>query len=62
MKLNVKGLIAFIVWIGALVLLLHDFAMLVMGYTFTWYGLCTLGAVLFAGCMAEDYMRERINK
>ena len=62
MKLNVKGLIALVVLVFAYVLLIHDFAMLVLGYQFTWTGLITLGIVLVLGCEAEDYIRERINR
>lgn len=61
-KLNIKGLIALTIWISALGLLVYDFVMLMKGATYTWYGLCTLGAMLLAGCMAEDYIHERINK
>ena len=62
LKLNFKGLIALIIWIGSLVMLLHDFAMLMIGYSFTWYGLATLGIVLFMGCEAENYLHELINR
>ena len=61
-KLNIKGVIALIVWICAIGLLLYDFIMLLNGAMYTWYGICTLGVVLLAGSMAESYMHERINK
>lgn len=60
MKLNIKGLIAVGVWLVALILLIHDFAMLVLGYQFTWLGLITLGLVLIAGCEAEEYIKSRL--
>ena len=61
-KLNVKGLIALTIWLSAIGLLVHDMILLMQGATYTWYGLCTLGAMLLAGSMAEDYIHERINK
>lgn len=60
MKLNIKGLVALLVWLFALGFLLYDFYQLTQGGTYTWFGLCTLGAVLIAGCMAEDYIHERL--
>lgn len=61
-RLNIKGLIALIIWIGAIGLLIHDFILLMQGYCYTWYGITTLAAALLAGSMAEDYMHARIEK
>lgn len=61
-KLNLKGVAALTIWLFALGLLIHDFVLLMQGYMYTWYGICTLGAALLAGCMAEDYMHDRVNK
>ena len=62
MKLNIKGLVALLVWLFAIGLLIHDFILLMQGATYTWFGLCTLGAVLLMGCFAEDYLQERIGR
>lgn len=62
MKLNVKGLIALVIWVGAIVFLLYDFYQLTQGATYTWFGLATLGIVLFMGCEAENYIHERTNR
>lgn len=59
-KINWRGVLALLVWSSSIILLIHDFILLMQGYMYTWYGVCTLGAMLFAGCMAEDYMNERI--
>lgn len=62
LKLNYKGLFALMIWLIALGMLLHDFWLLMQGATFTWYGLATLGFVLFMGCEAENCLHERINR
>lgn len=62
MKLNIKGVIALLVFIGAIVFLLVDFYKLTQGYQYTWFGVSTLGIVLLLGSWAEDYIHERINR
>ena len=60
MKLNIKGLIALVVLVFSLIVLGYDFINLLKGATYTWFGLSTAIALIFAGSEAYDYIEDRL--
>lgn len=62
MKINLKGFLAIIVLAFASIVILHDFAMVCIGYSFTGYGIATLIISIFLGCEAENYIVSRIKR
>lgn len=62
MKINFKGFVAVIVLAFAIITVLHDFAMVLNGFTFTGYGIATLLIAIYMGCEAENYIVSRIKR
>lgn len=60
MKINFKGFLAVIVLAFASIVVLHDFAMVLNGFTFTGYGIATLILVVYAGSIASSYIETRL--
>lgn len=62
-KLNLWGLLSLIVWFGCIGFIIYDFIELVIfNATYTWLGVITAIGVIQLGCIAEDYMQERIRR
>lgn len=61
-KFNIWGFIAICVWLFSIGFMIYDFIQLTKGATYTWFGVSILGAVLFSGCIAEDYINERLHR
>ena len=62
-KVNILGFLALAIWFGALGFIIYDFIELVVfNATYTWFGVLTLLGAIQLGCIAEDYMQERIRR
>lgn len=62
MKINFKGFVAVIVLAFASITVLHDFAMVLNGFTFTGYGIATLILVIYVGYLSSSYIEARIKR
>lgn len=62
LKFNWKGLVAILVVATSLIILIHDFIKLVIGYSYTAFGFATIVLVIMAFSEANDYIIERLKK
>lgn len=60
--MKIRGVIALAIYIICIMLIIFDFIQLIKGKTFTIYGLGTFLIIFSIGNIAEEYLKELIER